>query len=119
MNIRSLCFVACAFCLASLSSCTNNPTTLDNSFKKYFDDNKVNGCFGLWDNLDNHFTIYNMPRFRDSAYLPASTFKVVNALIALGTGRIFSDTVVLKWDGITRSRPEWNKDMDMREAFQG
>ncbi len=99
-----------------LASCTNN-TTVDNSLKKYFDDNKVDGCFGLWDNAQNQFTIYNLSRFRDSAYLPASTFKVVNSLIALHTGKIFSDTVVIPWDGRKRRVEAWNKDMNMREAF--
>lgn len=118
MKFRSQFLVCFSLFLITLLSCATNPTTIDNSFKKYFDDNKVDGCFGLWDNLDNHFTIYNLPRFRDTSFLPASTFKVVNALIGIGTGRIFSDTVVLKWDGVTRSNPAWNKDMDMRDAFQ-
>lgn len=97
--------------------CSPNNTTVDDSFKKYFDDNKVEGCFGLWDNGQNQFTIYNMARFRDSAYLPASTFKVVNSLVALHTGRLFSDSVIIKWDGVKR-RIEWDKDMSMKEAFQ-
>ena len=100
-----------------LSSCANN-TNVDNSLKKYFDENKVDGCFGMSDNLQNRFDIYNLPRYRDSAYLPASTYKVVNSLIALHTGKIFSDTVVIPWDGITRRIPDWNKDMNMQEAFQ-
>jgi beta-lactamase class D len=104
--------------LISAVSCSPNNTTIDNSFKKHFDDNKVTGCFGLWDNGQNRFTIYNMPRFRDSAYLPASTFKVVNALVALHTGRIFSDTVVIPWDGRTRAIEAWNKTMDMKQAFE-
>ncbi|MEO7309933.1 MAG: class D beta-lactamase [Chitinophagaceae bacterium] len=105
------------FLLTMFTACSPNNTTVDNSFKKYFDDNKVDGCFGLWDNGQNQFTLYNLSRFRDSAYLPASTFKVVNSLIALHTGRIFSDTVVIPWDGRKRSIEAWNKDMNMKEAF--
>ena len=106
-----------------MTACNTNNITQDNSLKKYFDDNKVEGCFGLFDNGQGHFTIYNMPRYRDSTYLPASTFKIFNSLVALGTGRIFSDTVVLPWDGVVRTGPggdtmtQWNKDMNMREAF--
>jgi beta-lactamase class D len=105
------------------AACRNNNTKIDNSFKKYFDDNKVDGCFALWDNALNEFTVYNMVRFRDSAYLPASTFKIFNSLVALSTGRVFSDTVVVPWDGVVRMGPggdtmkAWNKDMNMREAF--
>jgi beta-lactamase class D len=106
-----------------MTACNTNNITQDNGLKKYFDDNKVEGCFGLFDNGQGQFTIYNMPRYRDSAYLPASTFKIFNSLVALGTGRIFSDTVIVPWDGVVRTGPrgdtmtEWNKDMNMREAF--
>jgi beta-lactamase class D len=105
------------FFAVGLSACSND-TSVDNSLKKYFDENKVEGCFGIWDNLSNHFDIYNLARFKDSAYLPASTFKVVNSLIALHTGKIFSDTVVIPWDGKVRSIAAWNKDMNMVEAFR-
>lgn len=105
-----------------IAGCRSNNVTVDNSFQKYFDDNKVNGCFGLWDNAQNEFTIYNLKRFRDSAYLPASTFKIFNSLAALSTGKIFSDTVIVPWDKVRRIAPgadsmAWNKDMNMREAF--
>ncbi len=107
-----------------LAACSNNNTHIDNSLKTYFDENKVDGCFALWDNALNEFTVYNMVRYRDSAYSPASTFKIFNSLVALSTGRIFSDTVVVPWDGVVRMSPTgdtmkaWNKDMNMREAFE-
>lgn len=107
-----------------LASCNNNNVTEEASFKKYFDENKVNGCFAIWDNAQNQFTIYNILRYRDSAYQPASTFKIFNSLAALSTGRIFSDTVVVPWDQRVRLLPNgdtahvWNKDMNMREAFE-
>ncbi|MES2645669.1 MAG: penicillin-binding transpeptidase domain-containing protein [Bacteroidota bacterium] len=110
--------------LIFIHGCKSNNVTVENSFKKYFDDNNVAGCFGLWDNAQNQFTIYNLQRFRDSAYLPASTFKIFNSLAALSTGRIFSDTVIVPWDRVVRMGPggdtmaSWNKDMNMREAFQ-
>ena len=106
------------------SGCKSNNGPVDDSVKQYFDDNKVAGCFGLWDNAQNQFTIYNLQRFRDSAYTPASTFKIFNSLAALSTGRIFSDTVVVPWDKKVRIFPggdtakAWNKDMNMREAFE-
>ena len=105
------------------NGCNSNNVTIENSFKKYLDENKVDGCFGLWDNAQNQFTIYNIKRFRDTAYLPASTFKIFNSLAALSTGKIFSDTVIVPWDGVYRKGPggdtmkAWNKDMNMREAF--
>ena len=117
MPYRKILLAFTSLIIITITACSPNYTTVDNSFKKYFDDNKADGCFGLWDNGQNQFTIYNLPRFRDSAYLPASTFKVVNSLIALHTGRLFSDTVVIPWDGQKRREESWNKTMDMKEAF--
>jgi beta-lactamase class D len=70
------------------------------------------------DNGTTGFTIHNLSRFRDSAYLPASTFKIVNSLIGLQTGKISSDSMIIPWDGITRTIPEWNQDLSMYSAFR-
>lgn len=70
------------------------------------------------DNGTGEFTVYNLSRYRDSSYLPASTFKIVNSLIGLQTGRISSDSMVIKWDGVVRPFDTWNKDLSMYEAFR-
>ncbi len=105
------------FCLAA-AGCALNNVSEDNSLKKYFDDAHVTGCFGLFDNGQGSFTIYNLKRFRDSAYLPASTFKIVNSLIGIQTGVIKDENMVIKWDSIKRWNPDWNKDLTMAEAFK-
>jgi beta-lactamase class D len=99
-------------------SCSPNNIKQDKTLKKYFDENNVEGCFALMNNATGKFTVHNLSRYRDSAYLPASTFKIVNALIGLQTGKIVSDSMVIKWDGIKRSVEEWNKDLTMYEAFR-
>lgn len=105
-------------------SCNTNNVTQNPSLKQFFDEAGVTGTFGIFDNAQGQFTVYNLTRFRDSAYLPASTFKIFNSLAALGTGVVFSDTVVVPWDGVVRKAPggdtmhAWNKDMNMREAFE-
>src|SRR5688572_18472209 len=101
-----------------LSACSPNNVDIDNSLEKYFTQNKVNGCFALMDNGTGKFTVYNLARYRDSSYLPASTFKIVNSLIGLQTGKITNDSMVIKWDGIKRSFDSWNKDLTMYEAFR-
>src|SRR5580692_5910886 len=55
-----------------LAGCAQNNVTEDNSFKKYFDSAHVSGSFGLFDNGQGHFTIYNLSRFRDSALAGSS-----------------------------------------------
>ncbi len=101
-----------------LYSCSPNNVEEDKSLGKYFTENKVVGCFGLYNNATNEFTFYNKKRFTDSSYLPASTFKIVNSLIGLQTGVISSDSMIIKWDGVKRNVEEWNKDLSMYEAFR-
>jgi len=100
------------------AACSPNNVTVDNSFKKYFDEQKSDGCFALFNNGNGQFTVYNLARYRDSAFLPASTFKIINSLIGLQTGKIINDSMVIKWDGRVRAVPEWNQDLSMYQAFR-
>ena len=106
------------FLAGCLVTCSPNNVKEDNSLKKYFDENKVSGCFALLNNATGKFTVYGLKRYRDSSYQPASTFKIVNSLIGLQTGKIVNDSMVIKWDGIKRWVPVWNKDLTMYEAFR-
>ena len=99
-----------------LLSCLNN-TKEDNSLEKYFKENNVTGTFALFDNGTGNFTLYNTSRYRDSAYLPASTFKIVNSLIGIETGRAKDSAFVIPWDGVRRSNEQWNQDLQMKDAF--
>ncbi|WP_119081034.1 penicillin-binding transpeptidase domain-containing protein [Chitinophaga alhagiae] len=83
-------------------------------------------------NIPGNTVIYNYRQqqwtFTDSAdalvtSLPASTFKVVNLLIALETGVIKDEMEVVKWPGHTDTtlygyRPSIYKDMTVKEAFE-
>src|ERR1044072_9450548 len=102
-------FIAIIFLFCS---CSQNNVKEDKNLAKFYDENKVYGCFALMDNGTGKFTVHNLKRYRDSSYLPASTFKIVNSLIGLQTGKISSESMVIRWDGINR-RPEWNKDLTM------
>ena len=101
-----------------LSNCTSNNVKEDNSLKKVFDENHVDGCFGMFDNSHGMFTLYNIKRFRDSAYLPASTFKIVNSLIGIETGRVKDDSTIISWNGTPTGRTECDKDLTMYNAFR-
>lgn len=109
---------ACSLLIIIAVSCSPNNVKKDSRLKKYFDENKVEGCFGLMDNGTGKFTVYNLSRYRDSSYLPASTFKIVNSLIGLQTGKIVNDSMVIKWDGVKRWKEDWNQDLTMYEAFR-
>jgi len=54
---------------------------------------------------------------------PASTFKVINLLIALETGVIKNENDIVKWPGSTDTtlygyRPDIYKDISVKEAFE-
>jgi beta-lactamase class D/2-keto-3-deoxy-L-rhamnonate aldolase RhmA len=49
--------------------------------------------------------------------LPASTFKVPHALVALQT-RVVTDKTTIKWDGVARDYPAWNRDQTLESAIR-
>ena len=110
--------------ISLITCCSPNNVKIDNTLKPIFDRNKVIGSFGMFDNATGDFTIYNLKRYKDSAYLPASTFKIVNSLIGIETGRVVNEKMVIKWDGVVRvfgngdTAKNWNKDLTMAEAFE-
>lgn len=51
-------------------------------------------------------------------FLPASTFKIANALIGLETGAVRDEREVTPWDGMTRAVPAWNQDADLASGMR-
>jgi len=100
-----------------LCSCSVNKAKLDNGLKKYFDAYNVEGCFTMLNNADGEIIVYNM-ELDTMRFTPASTFKIVNSLVGLETGKILDENMVIKWDGVKRWNADWNRDMDMKEAFK-
>jgi len=83
--------------------------------KSIFDKYGLKGTMIIYDPHTNRYFGHN-PALWDSAYLPASTFKIPNSLIGLETG-VVDTAVVFKWDGKKRSLPQWERDLTLREAF--
>lgn len=54
----------------------------------------------------------------DVRRIPASTYKIVNAMVSLETRVIASDAAVIAWDGVVRDRLETNTDLTLAEAFR-
>jgi beta-lactamase class D len=117
MKKKYFLFISIIYLVFLLSSCSVNQAKIDNSLKKYFDSAKVDGCFSLVNNQTGAVTVYNM-KLDTQRVLPASTFKIVNSLIGLETGRITDEKMVIKWDSIKRWNADWNKDLTMEEAFK-
>ncbi len=104
--------------LIALSSCNKNNVNEKEEYKAIFDNYKVGGTFAVLDNAYNQFSVYNFKRYRDSAYSPASTFKIINSLIGLETGKIEDNKMLIKWDGVKRSYEPWNQDHTYQSAFK-
>lgn len=100
-----------------LSGCTVNNVDQDDSLKVFFDEYKVEGTFSMFDNSRGRHIIYNIQR-DTLTYSPASTFKIVNALVGLHTGRVTSSKSIIKWDGVLRSDNARNRDLTLAEAFR-
>jgi beta-lactamase class D len=99
------------------NACAPNNVETEKSWEKYFTEYKVEGCFMLFNNSQGTFKVYNLERAQQR-FLPASTFKIFNALVGLETGVIKDTSTVIPWDGVTRAMPEWNRDLSMQQAFR-
>ncbi|OKH45862.1 class D beta-lactamase [Phormidium tenue NIES-30] len=91
-------------------------TDVEAQFAQHFQALGVEGSIIIHDVNQNVTYEHNRDRNRQ-AFLPASTFKILNSLIALETGVIANDLAILTWDGVERMVPAWNRDQNMRTAF--
>jgi beta-lactamase class D len=60
--------------------------------------------------------LHNLER-AEERFLPASTFKIPNTLIALAEGAIQDEKDVIAWDGSDKGWKAWNKDQTLETAF--
>jgi len=85
--------------------------------EKYFDEYDVNGSFVMYDMNSDKYFFYDSTRC-NTGYSPASTSKIINALIGLETGVVTDENFVIPWDGVKRWIDAWNKDLDLKEAMR-
>jgi len=73
------------------------------------------GCFVVRKGAD---TVRVNPERARVPFRPASTFKIINALVALEGGVAPNTDFLLRWDGVTREFPAWNADLTLEQAFR-
>jgi beta-lactamase class D len=84
---------------------------------KRFADAGTEGTFVGY-KTDDYLIIASDTERSGQGFLPASTFKIPNSLIALETGVVADpDKDVFKWDGVSRDIPGWNQDHTLRSAI--
>src|SRR3989339_837302 len=93
------------------AACSPNNVQVNEEIGKYFDSTGVKGTFALFDNGTGDFTIYNLNRYKDSAYSPASTFKVVHYYQEVAR-RIGKDTMQFWLDSLQYGNHSIGKSID-------
>ena len=104
--------------LGEVSASAQSPAIqLHPDYSSFFEQAGTVGTVVVMDVHHQTIDVHNVERAAE-LFPPASTFKILNSLIALETGVVTDvDSHVLKWDGVTRQRPEWNKDHTLRTAI--
>ncbi|GAA4469010.1 OXA-48 family carbapenem-hydrolyzing class D beta-lactamase OXA-54 [Nemorincola caseinilytica] len=99
-------------------SCRDARIIEHKEWAKVYEENGIkDACFILRDNNHESIHYYNLERC-SQRFLPASTFKIFNSLVALETAVAPDERLVIKYDTAYGGREEWRKDMDMREAMK-
>ena len=99
-----------------------NDMTVRDDFQSYFDSCGVEGSIAIYD-IESQKWIVSDTVGLVIETLPASTFKIINLLIALETTAIKDENEIVKWVGSTDTvkygyRPEIYHDMSVKEAFE-
>ncbi|MBX3009544.1 MAG: class D beta-lactamase [Melioribacteraceae bacterium] len=88
----------------------------DSTFvKKLFED--TDATMLICDQDGSAVFLYNEERSKQR-YVPASTFKIPNSIIAIETKVLADTNQIIKWDGIKRDMLEWNRDHNLSSALK-
>lgn len=89
----------------------------DTAFQAVLANHNLRGTILVFDVAQDSFYSNDYHRAAQG-YLPASTFKIPNTLIALETGIVTDENSILRWDGAKRNSKHWEKDLSLKEAFR-
>jgi beta-lactamase class D len=108
------------FIIAALlfSSCGRENILTQNQWGDIYKKHGIDSaCFEMIDNTHDQAFIYNLERC-SRRMSPASTFKVFLSLAALESNVALDENMMIPWNKISTGKPEWDKDMSMREALK-
>ena len=117
MGITSVFLPNLSASIPNTFSTANNTESQQINFERHFQDLGVEGAIAIYDSNEDRLYQYN-PQRNETPFLPASTFKFLNSLISLENNVITDEIAILTWDGIAREISEWNRDLNMKEAFK-
>nr|AIA14820.1 ClassD_beta_lactamase [uncultured bacterium] len=87
------------------------------SWQRYYEEAGVKGVFLLCDADASHCYTNDKAR-AETPFIPASTYKIPNLLIALETGVIKDPDQIFRWNGEPRRLKQWENDFTLRGAVQ-
>jgi beta-lactamase class D len=106
---------AAVMLLAATGALAHAQTTVTTSIPaKHF--HGFGGGSLMYDRNADRITVFRERECR-RRLTPASTFKILNSLIALETGVIPDEHYVIRWDSVHREIDSWNRDHDLASAI--
>lgn len=88
----------------------------DRELESVFKQNGIEGTIVI-SNLEGTETYIHNEKRAEKRFLPASTFKILNSLIALNEKIIENHNEIIKWDGTDKGWHHWNKDQTLSTAL--
>jgi beta-lactamase class D len=86
-------------------------------WRHHFDAKKASGTFVILEPAKDRYLVFNEARAR-RGFLPASTFKVANAVIGLEVGSITDEKEVFHWDGKPKMFATWERDQTLDSGMR-
>ncbi len=86
-------------------------------FQQILNAAEVNGVILILDEKNNTYHSNDFER-ANQGFLPASTFKIPNSIIALETGVVEDENTIFKWNGEKRMLKIWEEDLTFTNALR-
>ncbi len=86
------------------------------NFQTIIDSANVEGAILVYD-LNKNTYYSNDFKWIKKGFLPASTFKIPNSIIALESGLVKNDSALFIWKGEKRGMKVWEQDLTLKQAF--
>lgn len=103
--------------LLVVSMCPSPAWSEDSELSVLFASKGLDGTIVI-SSLDGRRSYIHNERRAKEAFVPASTFKILNTLIALEEKAVANENEIINWDGKEKEYPEWNRNHTLETAFK-
>ncbi len=125
LNWRMMCltkptirFIGVLTALLLFPAISHSQTIIERTdLQKTFQERNAVGSFAIYDPAKDELILVNSKRAQQRM-IPASTFKIANALIALETGVVANENEVIPYGGKPQRFKSWERDMSIRDGIK-